>query len=250
MVNILKEQQEKNKELLNEIETLKKQLTDKEESLKLNIWNISFQADETVYSPGHWWYKQLSKKWLEESKVRRENEKVYFDNLSTEEMTEGFLNHSKELAETCSSYISNWSKRGYQLTEQKRKYEKKIKELEAELEEKDNKIEELYDEVWMEREEAEKALDTAMKWRKHQMFETVLKHDAAMGKLLDQIDLLENNLAAKNQEIDWRNYLENKELPALPKQKENRLRKLKKLVSKVKEKTKEKFQTLIVQKNK
>ena len=105
MVNILKEQQEKNKELLNEIETLKKQLTDKEESLKLNIWNISFQADETVYSPGHWWYKQLSKKWLEESKVRRENEKVYFDNLSTEEMTEGFLNHSKELAETCSSYI-------------------------------------------------------------------------------------------------------------------------------------------------
>jgi len=37
MVNILKEQQEKNKELLNEIETLKKQLTDKEESLKLNI---------------------------------------------------------------------------------------------------------------------------------------------------------------------------------------------------------------------
>jgi len=54
----------------------------------------------------------------------------------------------------------------------------------------------------MEREEAEKALDTAMKWRKHQMFETVLKHDAAMGKLLDQIDLLENNLAAKNQEID------------------------------------------------
>jgi hypothetical protein len=34
------------------------------------------------------------------------------------------------------------------------------------------------------------------------MFETVLKHDAAMGKLLDRIDLLENNLATKNQEID------------------------------------------------
>ena len=39
-----------------------------------------------------------------------------------------------------------------------------------------------------------------MRWRKHQMAETVLKHDAAMGKLLDQIDLLENNLAAKSQE--------------------------------------------------
>ena len=76
----------------------------------------------------------------------------------------------------------------------------------------------------MEREEAEKALNTAMKWRKHQMFETVLKHDAKMGKLLDRIELLENNLVAKNQEINWRNYLENKELPSLPKkQKENRL---------------------------
>jgi hypothetical protein len=70
-----------------------------------------------------------------------------------------------------------------------------------------------------------------------------------MGKLLDRIELLENNLVAKNQEINWRNYLENKELPSLPKkQKENRLHKLKKLVSKVKEKTKEKFQTFIIQK--
>jgi hypothetical protein len=34
------------------------------------------------------------------------------------------------------------------------------------------------------------------------MFEVVLKHDAAMGKLLDRIDLLENNLSAKNQEIN------------------------------------------------
>ena len=67
-----------------------------------------------------------------------------------------------------------------------------------------------------------------------------------MRKLLDRIDLLENNLA-----VNWKNYLENKELPALPKQqKENRLHKLKMMVSKIKEKTKEKFQTLIVQKNK
>ena len=53
------------------------------------------------------------------------------------------------------------------------------------------------------------------------MFETVLKHDAAMGKLLDRIDLLENNLATKNQEIrkiNWRDYLATKELPTLPKQ--------------------------------
>jgi len=37
----------------------------------------------------------------------------------------------------------------------------------------------------MEREEAEKALNTAMKWRKMRMAEVVLKQDAAMGKLLD-----------------------------------------------------------------
>ena len=120
----------------------------------------------------------------------------------------------------------------------------KIKELEA-------RVEELDDEIWMEREEAEKALNKAMEWRKWQMFETVLKHDAAMGKLQDQIDLLENNLVAKNQEINWKDYLATKELPYLPKeQKENRLCKLKKLVNKVKEKTKEKFQAFIVQKNK
>ena len=120
----------------------------------------------------------------------------------------------------------------------------KMKELEA-------RVEELDDEVWMEREEAEKALNKAMEWRKWQMFETLLKHDAAMGKLQDRIDLLENNLLAKDQKINWRDYLESKELPALPKQqKENRLQKFKNLVNKAKEKTKEKFQAFIIQKSK
>ena len=128
-------------------------------------------------------------------------------------------------------------------------FKKKLEEKELIIEKLESKVEELDDEVWMEREEAEKALNTAMKWRKNQMAEVVLKHDAAMDKLEDRIDWLENNLLAKNQEIDWRNYLENKELPALPKQ-QKRLKKLKQLVSKVKERTKEKFQAFIVQKNK
>ena len=72
-----------------------------------------------------------------------------------------------------------------------------------------------------------------------------------MITIQDRIDLLENNLLDKDQKINWRDYLESKELPALPKQqKENRLQKFKQLVSKVKEKTKEKFQAFIVQKNK
>jgi hypothetical protein len=39
MVNILKEQQQANKELLNEIKTLKKQLADKGENFKLRTLN-------------------------------------------------------------------------------------------------------------------------------------------------------------------------------------------------------------------
>jgi len=78
------------------------------------------------------------------------------------------------------------------------------------------------------------------------MSETVLKHNAAMGKLIDRIKWLENSLLNKDQEISRRDYLATKELPALPKkQKENRLCKLKKLVSKAKEKTKEKSKLLL-----
>ena len=62
MVNIINEQQQANKELLNEIETLKKQLVDKEEELKLKIWHVTGQPSEDSYFPGHWWYKRLKQK--------------------------------------------------------------------------------------------------------------------------------------------------------------------------------------------
>ena len=177
--------------------------------------------------------------------------RIYFDNITIEEMLDGFIDSSNELSSEWLDYVGKWSRTNSKLYELKRDYEKKIEELEAKKEELEARVEELDDEVWMEQGEAEKALNKAMEWRKWQMFETVLKHDAAMGKLQDQIDLLENNLVAKNQEINWKDYLATKELPSLPKeQKENRLCKLKKLVNKVKEKTKEKFQAFIVQKNK
>jgi hypothetical protein len=270
MTNIISELQESNKKLIEENENLKKQLADKEENLRLKIWHVTGQSlndkgEVSMYAPrGTWWYKNLNKKWTDEGKLRmaidpqetrewaKNCKRVWFDNITIEEMLEGFIDYSNDLA---SEYSESWSKisdLNTQKIEQKEKYENQIAELELKNEELETKVEELDDEVWMEREEAEKALNTAMKWRKHQMFETVLKHDAAMGKLLDRIDLLENNLLAKNQEINWRDYLATKELPALPKQqKENRLHKLKKLVSKVKEKTKEKFQTfIVVKKNK
>ena len=155
----------------------------------------------------------------------------------------------KEHKEASISLIADQRKRIAKETAEIRELKQEVKELQIKQEEQEERIEELEEEVQMEREEAEKALNTAMKWRKNQMAEVVLKHDAAMGKLEDRIDWLENNLLAKNQEIDWRNYLENKELPALPK-KQKRLKKFKQLASKVKEKTKEKFQAFIVQKNK
>ena len=81
------------------------------------------------------------------------------------------------------------------------------------------------------------------------MTKVVGKHDAREKELLDQISMLERNLLNKQQKTSyWRS--KNQELPALPKQqKENRIQKFKQLVSKVKDKTKEKFQTFIVQKN-
>jgi hypothetical protein len=68
---------------------------------------------------------------------------------------------------------------------------------------------------------------------------------------LDRIKVLENNVHwLENKEQIIKKY-KDKELPALPKnQKKSKLLKLKKLVSKVKEKTQEKFQTFIVQKSK
>ena len=223
MTNIIEAQKKVNKELLEENENLKKQLADKEENLKLKIWHVTGQSlDEkgevSMYAPtGTRWYKKLNKKWMDEGKLRmaidpnetrewaKNCKRIYFDNITIEEMLDGFIDSSNELSSEWLDCVGKWSRTN----------------------------------------------SKAMEWRKWQMFETVLKHDAAMGKLQDQIDLLENNLAAKNQEINQKDYLATKELPSLPKeQKENRLCKLKKLVNKVKEKTKEKFQTFIVQKNK
>jgi hypothetical protein len=45
MTNIINEQQNENKELLNEIETLKKQLENKDD-FKLRIWNAIYNVKE------------------------------------------------------------------------------------------------------------------------------------------------------------------------------------------------------------
>ena len=118
--------------------------------------------------------------------------------------------------------------------------EKKEKDLEIE-------VEELSDEVQIEREEAEKALDKSKEWRERQMTEVIEKHDAEVRELLEQIKILERNSSNTEKKL---NYQTEKELPALPKQEKiSRLQKFKQLVSKAKEKTKEKFQAFVIQKN-
>ncbi len=145
--------------------------------------------------------------------------------------------------------VKSLQKEKNELVEKNLILEKVNQELEQKEKELEIEVEELSDEVQMEREEAEKALNTAMKWRKWQMTEVVEKRDAREKELLDQISMLERSLLNEQQKTSyWRS--KNQELPALPKQqKENRIQKFKQLVSKVKDKTKEKFQTFIVQKN-
>lgn len=95
--------------------------------------------------PGHWWYKKLNQKLLDEGKVTygidpnetreckwaKGCQRLWLDNANTntKEMLENFCESSKELSSKCSEYTSNWSKRGYQLAEQKQEYEKKIEKL-------------------------------------------------------------------------------------------------------------------------
>ena len=142
--------------------------------------------------------------------------------------------------------VKSLQKEKNELVEKNLILEKVNQELEQKEKELEIEVEELSDEVQMEQEEAEKMLNTAMKWRKWQMTEVVEKCDVREKELLDQISMLERSLLNEQQKTSyWRS--KNQELPALPKQqKENRIWKFKQLVSKAKEKTKEKFQAFVI----
>ena len=47
--------------------------------------------------------------------------RVWFDNITIEEMLDGFIDYLNELGSSCSRYISQWSESGYKLTEQREK---------------------------------------------------------------------------------------------------------------------------------
>ena len=226
MTNIINKLTQRNTELLEEINNLNKKREADIEELKLKIWHVTGQSlddkgEVSMHAPrGTWWYKKLNKKWIDEGKLRMAvdpNEtrvwakgckRIWFDNITIEEMLKGFIDSSNELGSTCSEYISNWSKRGYQLTEQRRKFEKKLEELEKS---KDQQIKELEEEIRELEETLEleeniskchlDALEVARKWRVRQSKEK----DENLEKALRKIEMLENVVA-------WQNYLTNKQL--------------------------------------
>ena len=262
MVNIINELEQRNKNLLEENEVLKKQLVDKEEISKLKIYNAihNVMENESPEIAGtlmtlqqHFW------SWDEWVKVQEENgvEKVNFGNEFTlENIVKGFTEWTLL---SCNS-LSYFSKQNKKLEERNAELEPKVVELEAKQKELETKqkelefrVEELEDEVEMEREEAEKALEVSRleRWEpKVSLFtETIKAKEDNLDKAFATIKLLENFVA-------WQNYVAYKqfqELPVLPK-KTNKFKllgsKIKSKVNQTKEIVKEKFNAFILQKSK
>ena len=243
MTNIINEQQKENKELLNEIETLKKQLENKEDDFKLRIWNAidNVKENESPEIAGtlmtleqHFWPKD---NWVN---VQKENgvEKVIFGNEFTiENIVKGF---SEWTLATSDSFRFTYDK-NKELEEKNAILEKSVAELEITKQELEEALE-------LEEETSDchlEALEVAKQWRIRQSKEK----DDNLEKALKQIELLENV-------VSWQNYLANKqfqELPTLPR-KENKFKlltnKVKNRVKQAKEITREKFNTYILQKSK
>ena len=244
MTNILKEQQQANKELINEIETLKKQLAEKEENFKLKIWNAvhsltesseytgtSLRTLERFTWPNNGWVSYPEKNGIEIGRV------VFSDKFTPENIVKSFGHEALNYEEAFGFTYQEKE----ELKEKNALLEKKV----VELQQINQELEETLEPEVETSECHLEALEVARQWRVRQSKE---KNDN-LEKALRKIELLENTVA-------WQDYLADKqlqELPVLPK-KENKFKlltnKVKNKVSQVKEITWEKFETYILQKNK
>ena len=227
MVNILEAQQYANKELLNEIETLKKQLANKEqqiqqaeEDLKFRIWKTIHRIEESHESSTH--LMLLAKfTWPEKGWVSSKSGK--FDSLSRyldwdEEVFKKYAVFSKDfnLENVIKSFDQELkseedsfriSFEGYQFLENQSK--EKIADLEKEIEENKERIKELTERiesleeaVLIEQEEAKKALEKAKEWRERQLTDlTGLKQDELVKNLEVKREELFMEMKKKDEEL-------------------------------------------------
>jgi len=275
MVNTLEEQQLENELLISEKKYLEKQLAEKEEKLQQFEENLKFRIFKTVHTiaknPGSGGLLLLEKftwpekGWISSNSGSFDSLDRYLSVFGDERVAKKCVVFSKDF--NLENVIKDFDQElrskdesleisfnGYQFLENQLKEEivdlkKKIEESKAELEEKDDRIEELEERVDIEVEMNLKALDKSAEWREKQLKEVKSAHVLREKWFLKQIEVLENNIDwLKNKEQIIKKY-EDRELPALPKkQKQSRLLKFKKLVNKVKEKSKEKFQTHVLEK--
>jgi len=253
MVNIINELEQRNKNLLEENESLKKQLTElanKEQDLKQRIYNAVENVKESENSEVAATLMTLEQHFLPKDewvKIQEENgvKKTTFGNEFT------LKNFVKGCAEwtllNCNSY-DFVSKKNKELTEKKAELETKVVELEKENTELDKTNQEL--EEALELEEATfdchlEAFKVAKQWRIRQNKEK----DDNLEKASKKIETLESIVV-------WQEYLSGKQLqdlPSLPK-KEKKFKhltnKIKNRIKQVKAITQEKFSTYILQKDK
>jgi len=303
MTNILKEQQQANKELINKIETLKKQLSNKEQEITelKNPGEVSEEEEvefkQEAMERIHQMLIDMRERFPHCSKnIEQDLRKLISKPLRNQFMTvcfqhslmhdykwEGKENLEKVVERIIIDYFEDtelatelkkdwelWNQRAHIFSQIEEGGEifgrpakdiilkdiieskvERIKDLEAKQKELEEKVEELEERVDIEVEMNLKALDKAKEWRERQFGEKEAEYTAKEKALLKRIEILENNILwLKNKEQIIKKY-KDKELPALPKQqKQNRLIKFKQLVSKVKETSKEKFQTFVIQKHK
>jgi hypothetical protein len=244
MTNIINEQQQANKTLINEIELLKKQLAENKENFKLRTWNAvhsltesseytgtSLRTLERFTWPNNGWVSYPEKNGIEIGRV------VFSDEFTPENIVKSFGHEALNYEEVFGFTYQEKE----ELKEKNALLEKKVVELQQTNQELEEALE-------LEEETSEchlEALEVARQWRIRQSKEK----DDNLEKALRKIELLENNVA-------WQNYLADKqlqELPVLPRR-ENKFKlltnKVKNKVSQVKEITKEKFNAYILQKNK
>lgn len=213
-----------------------------EEEIKELIGNLNRNPDETeIRAVKDWfWLRPYALQHLEDKEFRKSLVRLIYLHKNA---LDWYIKVDKEVKSLQSLTAS--------LEQEKNELLEENKQLEAKLEERDNEIEELEERVEIEQEEAQKFHIKSEEWKKWQTAEIVANHDAREKELLEEIRVLKSNIHwLENKEQTIEKY-KDKELPALPKQqKKSRLLKIKQLVSKVKEKTQEKFQTLIIQKSK